>query len=273
MPKKVQEFQLQKSGQKSRSVAQLHNEIMRISGNDGGHLLRYYFQNNKKGKITFDTSLLHSLEKFYDYGTLVDQIKLHHAFASKNDKAKWLSLLSTNLKPSTLKNLGFNFSKSQLKRSRTIQKSMHSIMNDKMQDSEKSLQNDNLETTDKTLKSVESGNVSIVHTKMQNHKRSAYQRERLQKLLCPEVGRCSLPTKVVDLITEFANENSIPAANRTIKGNGQIIPVRYVKCCIKCLFSDFKLKYKGLNLINCFFNAYHYFSFNLYRCKSVRIII
>jgi len=81
--------------------------------------LNYYFQHNRKGKKLFQSKLYQELDSFSS-SKIITKIKKFHKAARKNEKAKWLSLLSSNYLPQELKNMGFTFSKSQLRRSKTM---------------------------------------------------------------------------------------------------------------------------------------------------------
>lgn len=73
------------------------------------------FQSNPKFHETIKT-----LNETFSFCKLVKKIQKLHKHASKNDKARWLSLVSKEHTPKQLRAWGFTFSKSQLKRSRQI---------------------------------------------------------------------------------------------------------------------------------------------------------
>ena len=112
---------------------------------------------------------------------IIKKIQKYHSAAKKNDKARWLSLLSSNIEPKQLRDWGFNFSKYQLKKSRRIDFNSESL-----------------------------------------------------------VGRQRISEIVKTQILQFIKSKTNPAAKRvvTLKINSEkvIKPVRYVSCCIKCLY-------------------------------------
>jgi len=82
-------------------------------------MLNYYFQHNRKGKKLFQSKIYQELDSFSS-SKIIKKIQKFHQAAKKNEKAKWLSLLSSDYLPQELKNMGFKFSKSQLRRSKTM---------------------------------------------------------------------------------------------------------------------------------------------------------
>jgi hypothetical protein len=115
--------------------------------------------------------------------SVIGKILLQHQNAAKNEKARWLSLVS-QFKPRTLKEWGFKFSRDQLTRARKI-----------------------------TFDTV------------------------------TVAGRRSISVETIQKVTEYIRKNSSLAANREIQvGRNPVTgepikkPVRYVKCCISCLY-------------------------------------
>jgi hypothetical protein len=115
MPKKLQPFANQKSGQASQTLDKFHDALEHYSGGDSVSLLKRYFFSYKKGKKLLSGLELTSKDKL---NSIIKSIQKKHEATKKNEKASLLSTLSRDFTRSELQNYGFKISKTQFKNSR-----------------------------------------------------------------------------------------------------------------------------------------------------------
>ena len=110
MPKSVQAFSSQKSGQMNHNLLKFHKTLMQCSGNEPNSLLSKYFSSHREGKKIF--SIIEP-KKYSQFKNVVANIKSRHSCAGNAQKGYWLSLLSNILTRKELLENGFSVSKTQ----------------------------------------------------------------------------------------------------------------------------------------------------------------